>query len=63
MDSVSVLVNDTESAEHVESIVDSSLHVLEVHAHTFRPIDLEDSPGDIGARRFSVMHNFLENFF
>ena len=63
MDSVSVLVNDTESAEHVESIVDSSLHVLEVHAHTFRPIDLEDSPGDIGARRFSVMHNFLKNFF
>ena len=63
MDSVSVLVDDSESTQHIESIVDSSLHVLEVHAHTFRPVDLQDSPGDIGARRFSVMHNFLENFF
>jgi hypothetical protein len=63
MDSVSVLVDNSQGAEHIESIIDSSLHVLEVHAHTFRPIDLEDSPGDIGARRFSVMHNFLKNFF
>ena len=63
MDSVSILVNYSKSAEHVKSIIDPTLHVLEVHAHALRPVDLEDSPGNVRPSRFSVMHNFLKNFF
>jgi hypothetical protein len=63
MDSVPVLVDDSESAEHVKSVIDPALHVLEVHAHALRTIDFEDPSSNVRPRGFSVMHNFFKNFF
>ena len=62
MDPIPVLVNDSECAQHIQSIVHPPLNVLKVHAHAFGPVDLQDSPGDIGPRGLAMMHYFLENF-
>lgn len=61
MDPVSILVNDAKGAEHIESIVNAPLHVLEVHIHIPVLVNLKDPLGNLGASRLSVVHHLLQN--
>ena len=60
---VPILVNNAEGAEHIESIVNAPLHVLEVHLHIPVPVNLQDPLGYLSAGRFSVEHHLLQNLF
>lgn len=62
MNPVSILVNNAEGAEHIKSIVNAPLHVLEVHLHIPVLVNLQDPLGYLGASRLSMEHHLLQNF-
>ena len=47
----------------IESIVDTPLHIFEVHVHIPVLIDLKDSLGYLGAGCLSMIHNLFKDFF
>ena len=63
MDAVPVFVDYTKSAEDIESIVDTPLHIFEVHVHIPVLVDLKDSLGYLGAGCLSMIHYLFKDFF
>jgi hypothetical protein len=63
MDAVPVFVDYTKSAEDIESIVDTPLHILEVHIHIPVLVYLKDSLGYLGTCSLPMIHHFFKHFF